>query len=137
MAGDLCQHGGDVLLYFEISVLDEESTNPPKVNRRKEILQIDIENPPPMAVLSCIRDDRPLTFESVGSPVLELPRTVDVVEAILQQVGKLPLQAPQSVNWRINRALPAVLLRNLKGGVLLIRGQLVQNVCNSFRLVAE
>ena len=70
-------------------------------------------------MLPCIRFDRPLALESMRGPVFEIPCGIDLVNAILEQVGDLPLQTLQLVNWRVDRALSAIFLGNLKGGIFL------------------
>jgi hypothetical protein len=125
---DLRQDGCNRIAQLEIAVFDKETANSPKIDRREKILQVDIENPSPMAVLPCVREDRPFALESVCSSISNLLSFVYFVEAILQQVGEVSLQLLQAGNWRVDGALPAAPFGNIKRGVLFIQWQYVQKV---------
>jgi len=57
VTGDLRYHGGDVRVQFEISSLDEKAADPPEIDRGKEILEVEVENVPTVAMLSRVGDD--------------------------------------------------------------------------------
>src|SRR5882724_7109568 len=110
---NLRDHRCNVFVQFEVSIPEKETTHPAEVDRWKEILQVEIEDPAAVAVLSGICDDRPLALEAVSCPVLALLSCVDFVHAVLQEIGQLALQDLQSINRSIDRSLPAVPFGNL------------------------
>ena len=76
----------------KISVLEEKAPDSAKVDRRGKVLHIKIENPSSVSMLLRVGDDRPVTFETMGGPVLALLGSIDFVQAVLEKVGQPLLQ---------------------------------------------
>ena len=86
MTRNLRDHRRDVLVQLEISVLDKEAAHPAEVDRWEEILQVEVEDPPTVAVLSGVGDNRPLALEAICRSVFALVGNVDFVDTVLQKV---------------------------------------------------
>ena len=121
-------------MQFEVPVLEQETADPTEIDRREKIFQVEVEDPPAVAVLSGVGDDRPLALEAVGRPVLAVVGSVNFVDAVLQEVGQLALQNLQCINRCLDRSLPTVSFGNLEGFVLHRRWLFVQDVRDSLRL---
>ena len=91
-ARDLSDRRGDGVVKGEVGVLDEEATNAAEVNRREKVLEVDVERPPTVSMLSRVRDDRFLALEAVCGPVLSLGGQIDLVDAVLQEIREATLQ---------------------------------------------
>src|ERR1035438_1174624 len=92
IACDLGENRGDVWIQGEVLVFDEEPPNTPEMNRGEEVLEIQVEYPSAVAMLLCVRDNRPFTLETMYDMVFLRLCKIDLVETILQQDGKLLLQ---------------------------------------------
>jgi hypothetical protein len=88
---NLRNNRGDFLVEREIAVLEQKAAHPSEVNRRKEVLQVEVENPSAVTVLAGVGDDRAFALETVRRPVLSLRGRVDFSDAVLQEVGQMAL----------------------------------------------
>src|SRR5437588_5950039 len=107
MAGDLRDDRSDLVIQCKISVLDEETPDAAKVDRREEILQIKIEHPAPLPVLTRVRDDRAVTLESVRDEVFDLAGLLDLLHAVLEEIGETSLQFFKLLGGRLDRTSAA------------------------------
>ncbi len=107
MTRSLRDHRRHFLMQLEISVLEQETANPAEVDRWKEILQVKIEDPSAVPVLSGVCNNRPLALEAVCSSVLALLGSVDFVDAVLKEVRQPALQELQGINRCLDGSLPA------------------------------
>jgi len=128
-ADDLREDGRYWRLKAEVVVLQEEATNAPKVDRREEILKVNVEDVSTIPMSNRIADDRASSYESVSKLVSKALRTAYLVKTVLQQGGKPPLQEHEIVVGRQNRAVPAAALGDLEPSVLSGVWFLVKNVC--------
>jgi hypothetical protein len=81
---DLREHRCDLVIQLEVAILEEETPDSPEVDGRKELLKVEVEDPPAVTMLPTVRNDRMLSLEAVCSPILEVPGSVDLVCAVLQ-----------------------------------------------------
>ncbi len=80
---------------------------PSEVDRRKEVLQVEVEHPSPMTVLAGVRDDRFPTLEAVRRTILTLVRLVDFVDAVLKEIGETTLKEFQAFARCLDGSGPA------------------------------
>src|SRR5260370_31167237 len=80
----------------KILILFEESANSSEIDRREEVLQIHIEDVPSMTVSPGIGDNRAAPHEPMGSPIDAALILMNLVEAVLQQIGQSSLHELQS-----------------------------------------
>ncbi len=85
MTRNLRNNSGDILVQFEVSVLDQEAADPPEIDRREEILKVEIEDVAAVPMLSRVGDYRPLTLEAMGRPILAVLANVYLVETVLKE----------------------------------------------------
>ncbi len=57
MTGDLRYYGRHIFMQLEVLVLNEEPTYPTKIDRREEILDVDVEHVTPVPMLPCVAHD--------------------------------------------------------------------------------
>lgn len=88
MAGNLGDHGRHIFIQLKILVAHEEAADAAEVDGRKEVLKVDIENEPAVAMLLGVGDDRSPPFEPMGNPILSALGSLDFIEAILEQERK-------------------------------------------------
>ena len=85
-----------------------------EVDRRKEVLQVDIEDVTTVSVLSRVCNYRTVALKTMREFVFPILCLVDFIDAILQQIRKLLLQKLQSLLRGLNEALSSVMLGNFK-----------------------
>lgn len=100
---------------------------------RKEVQEVGIEHPAPMAMLPGIRKDGSFPSESVRHPVLSLFGWVYLVEAVLKQVRKLLLQELQIVVRGFDYAPATEALGDLEGFVFSLDRLCIQDVCQTLK----
>jgi hypothetical protein len=62
----------------------EESPDPTKVDARKEVMQVEVEDLPSALMLRCVGDNRFLPLEAVSYVVLALLTFIDLLNAAEQ-----------------------------------------------------
>ena len=92
MTGDLSDDRGDLLVEREVAVLDQKPSDPPEIDGREEVLQVKVENPAAVSVLTGVGDDRLAALEAVRGSVVEVSGRLDLLLAILKEVGQFPLE---------------------------------------------
>jgi hypothetical protein len=117
VTSDLRQHRRDVVLQAEMFIADEIAADSPKVDGRKEILEIKVEHPSPVSMLRGVGDDRTIPPETMRDIVLSLLFSVYLIKAILEQDGEFQLKEFQFFVWSLNQARSSAAPGNLEGAV--------------------
>jgi hypothetical protein len=92
MACDLRNHCRDCLSKLEAFVSDKKSAHSSKIDGGEEILQINVEDVSPVTVLARVSNDGAFPFKAVSDLVLPLFRSINLIEAVLQQYRQVFLQ---------------------------------------------
>jgi hypothetical protein len=75
-----------------------------------------------------VRNDRSLPFEAVRSAILATTDGIDFIDAVLKEVREPALNKFQRFMWRVDGAVTAHALRNLKYRIPLRMRILIKNV---------
>jgi hypothetical protein len=124
----LSQNGRHFNIEQEIRVFYEESPNPTKVDARKEVLQVEVEDVPFALMLRCVGDNRFFPLEGMSYVVLAFVTFIDLLNAVKQQIGKTLLQESQILRRRLYFSNATIPFRNLEGFVPGLRWLFVNDV---------
>jgi hypothetical protein len=74
-------------MQLEVAVVNKESADSTEVDRWKELLQIQIEDIPPVSMLLRVGNDGPLTLKPVCYAIFASSINIDLVDAVLKEIG--------------------------------------------------
>src|SRR2546428_13511878 len=87
VASNLREECRDLRAQRIVPIFNEKPANTPKVNTPEEVLEIDVEDKSPIAMLSGVRHDGTLSLESMGDSVFSTFRLVNFFYAIRKTAG--------------------------------------------------
>src|SRR3954451_22342728 len=93
----------------------EEAADAAKVNARKEVLQVDVEDKFPLLVFCGVTNDGTLALESMCQIILPLGCSLNLVNAILQNSRKIGLEETQVSRRGRDQSLPAASFSDFEG----------------------
>jgi hypothetical protein len=92
MTRDLSEQSRDLRLKCEVPVEHEECSDATEIDRREEILQVEIQNISSSTVFRRVGNDGTIAFESVRQLIFEPSCLIDFLRAVLQKIRQIPLQ---------------------------------------------
>ena len=107
-----------ILVQKEALVLNEVTTDAAEIDRREKVLEVNVEDMAPVAMLVSVCDDRSLALEAMRYTVLPLLRIIYFINAVLKQAGNLLLHKFQLIGGGFDSSRPALTLGNIEDSIL-------------------